>query len=307
MNSRLKDWRVLLGAVLVITGLDLLLMVSKLPRYVGVLFLLPGALILLYVFRDDINSLSSEDKYGLAEDRYVPIISKLTVDGALVKLFPLAGFLAISLDLFLNHGNRLGSFDTIILLWGVMMIVYPFVPNKLYRERDFVLLFLSFIVLILVLPAVYIERTSEGGDYAQSPIVNYLLAKPMLFLLKGFGIDAFIENQNVIWYEVKEAFENSILVDGIYYNGVEIATSCAGIYSLSIFVSAFIAFVLIEYNRFDRYVAGFLVLGVVLAWVANILRMTIIVMVGSYYGREALLWTHKYLGEIIFIAWTAVF
>ena len=29
--------------------------------------------------------------------------------------------------------------------------------------------------------------------------------------------------------------------------------------------------------------------------------------IGSYYGREALLWTHKYLGEIIFIVWTAMF
>ena len=52
---------------------------------------------------------------------------------------------------------------------------------------------------------------------------------------------------------------------------------------------------------------GFLALGVALAWFANIIRMTIIVMVGSYYGKDALLWTHKYLGEIIFIAWTAVF
>ena len=172
MNSRLKDWRVLLGAVLVITGLDLLLMVSKLPRYVGVLFLLPGALILLYVFRDDINSLSSEDKYGLAEDRYVPIISKLTVDGALVKLFPLAGFLAISLDLFLNHGNRLGSFDTIILLWGVMMIVYPYVPNKLYRERDFVLLFLETGDQCLNGGQLFVQRLAVGLQTGQTRILR---------------------------------------------------------------------------------------------------------------------------------------
>jgi archaeosortase C (PEF-CTERM variant) len=296
MNKRLKDWRVLLGAILVITGLDLLIMFSKLPAYVGILFLLPGALILLYVFKDDINKMTQEDKYGLEEDKYVPIIGKLTFDGLLVKLFPLAGILAIVLDLLLNQGKELGSFDTVILLWGGMMIAYQFVPNKLYRERDFVLIFLTFILLILVLPATLISRTSDSGDYSQSSMVYYLLAVPMIGLLNLFGLEAHATGP-LIEYELQAGG----------YGAVFIATSCAGIYSMSIFISAFIAFVFIEYNKFDRYVTGFLGLGVALAWFANILRMTIIVMVGSYYGREALLWTHKYLGEIIFIAWTAVF
>ena len=127
-------------------------------------------------------------------------------------------------------------------------------------------------------------------------MVYYLLALPMIFMLNLFGVDAHASGA-LIEYELQQGG----------YASVFIATSCAGIYSLSIFISAFIAFIMIEYNKFDKYVIGFMGLGIFFAWFANILRMTIIVMVGSYYGGEALLWTHKYLGEIIFIMWTGLF
>lgn len=88
---------------------------------------------------------------------------------------------------------------------------------------------------------------------------------------------------------------------------VGIVTSCAGIYSMSLFISGFIAFILVECQRMDKRVGLFLSLGILLIWIANISRITIIEIVGSYYGHEALLWTHKYLGEVIFISWIALF
>ena len=39
----------------------------------------------------------------------------------------------------------------------------------------------------------------------------------------------------------------------------------SGIYSLSIFISAFIAFVLVEYQKVDKRIGKFLVLGIILA------------------------------------------
>ena len=43
------------------------------------------------------------------------------------------------------------------------------------------------------------------------------------------------------------------------------------------------------------------------AYVANLLRMSIIVMVGSYYGPGALAWTHTNLGIFIFLGWISLF
>jgi exosortase/archaeosortase family protein len=88
---------------------------------------------------------------------------------------------------------------------------------------------------------------------------------------------------------------------------VGIGLSCTGLYSVSIFISGFIAFVLIEYRRLDIRVASLLTLGIFTSWFANILRMTIIVVVGSHYGREALVWTHANLGIFIFMLWVGLF
>jgi exosortase/archaeosortase family protein len=88
---------------------------------------------------------------------------------------------------------------------------------------------------------------------------------------------------------------------------LRISLSCSGLYSVAIFVSAFIAFVAVEYKKFDRKVAYLLGLGILLAWIANIIRMTIIVVVGYYKGAETMVWVHNNIGEFIFMAWVALF
>ena len=88
---------------------------------------------------------------------------------------------------------------------------------------------------------------------------------------------------------------------------LRISLSCSGLYSVAIFVSAFIAFVAVEYRKFDRKVANLLGLGILLAWIANIIRMTIIVIVGYYKGAETMVWVHNNIGEFIFMAWVALF
>jgi exosortase/archaeosortase family protein len=86
-----------------------------------------------------------------------------------------------------------------------------------------------------------------------------------------------------------------------------IGISCTGLYSVTIFISGFIAFILIEYGRFDIKVASLLVLGIFTSWFANILRMTIIVAVGSHMGPDALRWTHENAGIFIFMLWVGLF
>ena len=102
---------------------------------------------------------------------------------------------------------------------------------------------------------------------------------------------------------------NMMLITGSdgYPINLSIGISCTGLYSVAIFVSAFIAFVAVEYKKADRKAALLLGIGIFLAWFANIIRMTIIVVVGKYYGAEAMVWTHNNIGELIFMAWITMF
>jgi exosortase/archaeosortase family protein len=86
-----------------------------------------------------------------------------------------------------------------------------------------------------------------------------------------------------------------------------ISTGCAGLESLFLFISGFIAFLLVENQRFNRRIAGALVIGIFTAYFANLLRMTIIVLAGVNYGRDAMLAVHENAGTLIFLGWIAVF
>src|SRR5438093_1113044 len=61
---------------------------------------------------------------------------------------------------------------------------------------------------------------------------------------------------------------------------VVISTACSGIYSFGIFASAFAAFALTEYRRLSHRVWITLALGLGASYLANVLRMVVIVLVG---------------------------
>jgi exosortase/archaeosortase family protein len=91
-----------------------------------------------------------------------------------------------------------------------------------------------------------------------------------------------------------------------------ISTSCSGIYSFGIFASAFVAFLLTEYEHPSRRLWVLLALGFLASYLANLLRMVIVVLVG-YYADSAqsdlqnLLLAHSYAGWVIFLGWLALF
>ena len=97
-----------------------------------------------------------------------------------------------------------------------------------------------------------------------------------------------------------------IKADGSF-DRVGITEACSGIYTTSIFISAFITYILVEYQQINRRVIFILILGVITSYFANILRMTIITGIGHYYGTDALLAAHANAGWLIFLAWIIPF
>ena len=288
-GKMLKDWRAIAALLLVFAGIDMLVIGSKLPRYVGLLFLVPGTLVLVWLY-------SEYQPYKKPSTKsYARVIYSFSLRGKLLPYLPLLGLLAILGDVVVNWNSVFGSFDLIIMIFGGLCMVYNYIPGRYHVERDFVFITFFLSIVILVLP-MFLYSKVYNVDFTESPLIHYFLGVPLTWILNAIGIEA-TSKLAVITYELQ----------GGGTAKVGIAAGCAGIYSLGIFVSAFISFVLVEYERFDSRIAGFLFFGVVLAYFANLLRMTIIVAAGSYYGPDALLWTHKHMGEIIFIAWTGLF
>lgn len=296
-----------IGIVLLFGGLDIAILLSHMSRWVGIGFILAGIGILLIAVKriETIIPQKTEKSDNLASR----IIHLLTFNGRFRESIPIAGIgvliSVISFNLFLSDKFVLGSNDYVGILLAGILISYYWIPKKYSVERDFALLFSIFLFVFLVIPTTMLEFTSQAED-TNSIFTYYLLALPTTFLARILGIDAISPGTHHMLGIPMYNYIDMTGPGGAQIS-LEIGLSCSGLYSVAIFVSAFIAFVAVEYKKFDRNVGLLLGIGIFLAWIANILRMTIIIIVGHYYGYRTMQWTHNNIGELIFMAWVILF
>ncbi|UCE74450.1 MAG: exosortase/archaeosortase family protein [Methanomassiliicoccales archaeon] len=308
----------LAGLILLLSGLVIALTPTYMAKALGLVLMVFGfALLILTAQKKPEPKIITEKKEAVAETITVDrktlaetLISVVTFKGRIKSFFLVLGILLILLvyafNIFFREGFELGVNDTITILLGATMILYNYIPKKYDRERDFVLLFFIFLFVIIVLPTtIYSIVQGPIPESPNSPFIYWLLAQPTSDLLN------FIRIPSEAYTSTSGVFIDYKILGDVQGQGtwgsVGIGLSCTGLYSVSIFISGFIAFILLEYRRFDIKVASLLTMGVFTSWFANILRMTIIVAVGSYYGGEALKWTHENLGIFIFMLWVGLF
>jgi exosortase/archaeosortase family protein len=328
LGTRDLKW-FLAGLFLIFAGLEIAVTLTYLPRMLGLVLILAGVGVMIFLAQkkpvttkaveseETEGDEEKEEKKTLAEH----LINILTLKGRITFALPVIGVLIVifvyAFNLLRTQELDLGVNDTITILLGLTLLLYNYVPVKFKAERDFVLLFFVFLFLILVVPiTLYSLYSGPLEENTNSPFVYYLLAEPTAGMLNFFGISSsahlvsspetvtgiYLSTSGVyIVYENLGGSQQSSL------SSVMIGLSCTGLDSVTIFISGFTAFILMEYRKVDVKVASLLTLGVLTSWFANILRMTIIVVVGSHYGSDALEWTHANLGIIIFMIWVAIF
>lgn len=240
------------------------------------------------------------------------LLRRITFGGRLVPIFPAIGVGIVLLDLaynlLLSATPALQTEDSIVLLGAATFLAYNFVPGRFARERDFVLLFFLCLNAILVVPLL-IARAYYADFERSVDIYSWVaLAPETSAILSLLGV------ANTI-HAVAGATAPGLTFTpqnlGVQVT-VVITTACSGIYSFGIFASAFVAFVLTEYQETTKRVWFLLALGLFTAYVANVLRMVVIVLVGYYTDTvqtdlQNMLLAHSYAGWLIFLGWIALF
>jgi archaeosortase C (PEF-CTERM variant) len=294
----------LLAALLLIFGgLDLLLNPPKgwTVGYLGLPFMAGGLLIAVVVLWPEGGLAALIPGENLASK----LITVLSARGRLRPYFPVLGGLTIALDLVYNltlsPTPALLTHDTVVILLGTTLAAYNFVPKSFAKERDFILLFFIGLTVILVIPLMVMRALAFDFTASVDAYSAVMLAPPLSGMMRLIGIENVVDGINI-------SFTTKAGVPVM----VGITTECSGLYSFSIFASAFAAFVFTEYNRIDRKVVLLLALGVFTAYLANVLRMLVIVWTGYEFGTteaplQALLVAHSNAGWIIFLAWIGVF
>jgi|SRR5205809_2902968 len=275
--------------------------------WVGLLLVaLGGGVMCLVVWPK--NRGPSEIRSSLAS-RFIGV---LTLRGKFDALMPAAGVAIILADtlynLLLSATPAVQTEDTIALLGASSLIVYGFVPSRFSRERDFVLVFFIILNAILVVPLLVARAYYADFERSVDLYSWVALAPQTSAVLTVLGIG------NAI-HPVAGATAPGLAFTPQHMSNpvtVVITTACSGIYSFGIFASAFIAFTLTEFERPVGRVWILLALGLLTSYVANILRMVVIVLVGYYTDTaetdlQNMLIAHSYAGWLIFLGWIALF
>ena len=236
----------------------------------------------------------------------------VTFRGRLQSAFPALGVAIIVVDLaynmLLSATPALQTEDTIVLLAAATLLGYQFVPRRFARERDFVLVFFIALNLILVVPLLVARAYYANFEHSVDVYSWVALAPEAGAVLNVVGVANTVHPVSGftapgITFQLRNAGPQVTVV---------ITTACSGIYSFGIFAAAFVAFVGTENERFTKRVWALLALGLLTAYVANVLRMVIIVLVGYYADTtgtnlQNMLIAHSYAGWIIFLVWIAIF
>src|SRR2546425_11118092 len=240
------------------------------------------------------------------------LLRHLTWDGRLVPFFPAFGAAIVLADLGYNFAlsatPAVQAEDTIVLLAAASLVGYGIVPSRFARERDFVLWFSLCLNAILVVPL--LAARTYYSDFERSVDVYswVALAPQTSAVLSLLGV-----SNSVQAVAGSTAPGLTFTPQGLGIPVVVvITTACSGIYSFGIFASAFVAFVLTEYETMSRRVWALLGLGLLTSYLANVLRMVVIVLVGYYTDTaetdlQNMLIAHSYAGWLIFLGWISLF
>lgn len=309
LGSRHRTVLILAALMSTFAGADLLLnrpKGSSLEWFAAPLLAVGGALFAWAVWPKGVLAAASRESIAGR------LIQFLSWRGRLVPYFPIIGIGIIIADLVYNLAlsvtPALLTEDTIVLAAAGALIGYGFVPSRFARERDFVLVFFVVLNAILVIPLL-VARTFYADFERSVDVYSWIALAPQTSaVLNLLGVSNSVHPVSGATAPGLTFTPRNLSIQVT----VVISTACSGIYSFGIFASAFIAFVLTEYEKLSGRIWALLGVGFLASYVANVLRMVVIVLVGYYTDTQGtdlqnMLLAHSYLGWVIFLGWIGLF
>ena len=285
----------ILAIILLVEGLSVFALFSYVGPLLGAVSVLAGFALLALIYRRPSEQVSKKDNPGI---RLVEYMVKLVGGDYVVMILGAAIVLLVVLyNRFVSTRPEYGDVDTLSILFGIVLLAYPVLAERFKIEAGFALLFVAFVVVMLVVPQAVVSLTGNTGSTTVGNwYVHYMLAAPFAGALDLMGIPA-----HSIGDMVTLTFK-----DGSVHT-LGISAYCAGLYSFSIFLSAFLAFVLVFERLRTRTLIIVMLVGLLIAYLGNLVRMIIIGVIGYYNGISSLLWAHENVGWMIFLGWSSAF
>ena len=295
MQSARRKVAEIISLTLVIEGLFVFFLFSYVGMLVGILSFAVGSFFFALLREESPSTLPELHSPGVKAVDW--IYERIGGRYAMISVGILVVASVLTYNAAFSTRPGLGDLDTLSVAFGAALMLYPVVRDRFKIESTFAIIFIGLVMILLVLPQGLTSIMKDGDSSSLGgSFVHYMLAAPFSWILGLIGIPSSASG-NLVTVEFQDG---SIHVLGI-------SAYCAGLYSFSIFVSAFSAFVLVYERLSNRVMVTVLVAGFTLAYLGNLMRMVVIGVIGYYRGMESLLWAHENIGWIIFLGWSACF
>ncbi|WP_456478665.1 archaeosortase C [Geoglobus ahangari] len=197
-----------------------------------------------------------------------------------------AGLAIVTADIVYNtmSGSEIQTVDSIVILLGISLAIYK--SGTKYSEMGkfgffFSAIFLALFSMLFVFPI-------KAGIDLPYYYGHYAVTLPVVTLLQKM-------NLNIGMYG-----ERLIFVNGVENALLKIDLACFGWYSLLLVISMLAAYGLTFSNKTWGSLAKIALLMCIAVYIANLIRVAILVMLTYYYGVETMLVVHAHLGWIFF-------
>jgi archaeosortase C (PEF-CTERM variant) len=200
------------------------------------------------------------------------------------KFYSALGLLLIILDIgynFLGQGRgEIKTLDTMVILLGASLMAWSSPKGELkklgafgtYLSVTFVFLFLTFYIAL---------------NHQLYKFDHYLVMLPSAYIVKTLGVPIYIVGTETL------RLGGSDLV-------VKIGGPCSGLYSMFLLMGIVLGFSASEEINGKKRIAGLAVVAAAVAYVGNLVRVSVIYIVGNYYGSDAMMTVHVHLGWMLF-------
>ncbi|MDY6964343.1 MAG: archaeosortase C [Halobacteriota archaeon] len=196
------------------------------------------------------------------------------------------GIIIIAADLIYNiiAQNQLGTVDIMTFLLGLSLVAYDFKNEDARRMGKFgAYMSATFLILYVVF---YDYFNIFEVDIIHS-FDHYFVLLPSISIIGAIGLP------------VEVIATETVYIGGVEDMSVIIGGPCSGLYSMFLLIGIMVAYTRIE--PIDRRIFySMLIISIVVAYVANLLRVTVLYLVAYYYGSGAMFSAHTHLGWIIF-------
>ncbi|OFV68232.1 MAG: archaeosortase C, PEF-CTERM variant [Candidatus Syntrophoarchaeum caldarius] len=208
------------------------------------------------------------------------------------RLHMLLGVLILVADIAYNilTQSSLGTLDIMTFMLGISLVAYDIKNEEISRMGAFGT-YMSTTFLLLFIPLFIIFGRL---DIAFMHIFDhYFVLLPMVKIL------------NVIGIPVEVLATETVHIPGVEEMNVVIGGPCSGLYSMFLLVGIMVGYMKIEQIERHKFYS-LLGITVIVAYFANLMRVTAICLAAFFYGKEVMYMVHVHLGWIVFVIVVAI-